>query len=161
MNPQYTPGRVSSYILGKDEVTGSNPVISSRNQSEMAGFFVVIGRVLQEWALHPAFLLTSILPGRGLSVFPSAFSPFDPFKSPVPQAFSGGSKISFPVRGQPVGRGDGKGGVSMRLSAFSIVLQGHCHRGMSCRLCLMSFCAEKNPASRKGSGKCPAVCERV
>ena len=30
--------RVSSYILGKDEVTGSNPVISSRNQSEMAGF---------------------------------------------------------------------------------------------------------------------------
>ena len=28
-------------ILGKDEVTGSNPVISSRNQSEMAGFFVV------------------------------------------------------------------------------------------------------------------------
>ena len=36
-------GRVSSYILGKDEVTGSNPVISSRNQSEMAGFFVVLG----------------------------------------------------------------------------------------------------------------------
>ena len=35
-------------ILGKDEVTGSNPVISSRNQSEMAGFFVVMGRVLQE-----------------------------------------------------------------------------------------------------------------
>ena len=66
-------GRVSSYILGKDEVTGSNPVISSRNQSEMAGFFVVMGRVLQECALHPAFLLTSILPGRFLSVFPSAF----------------------------------------------------------------------------------------
>ena len=66
MNPQYTPGRVSSYILGKDEVTGSNPVISSRNQSEMAGFFVVWGWISQEWARHPAFLLTSILPGRGL-----------------------------------------------------------------------------------------------
>ena len=28
-------------ILGKDEVTGSNPVISSRNPSEMKDFFVV------------------------------------------------------------------------------------------------------------------------
>ena len=102
-------------MVGKDEVTGSNPVISSRNQSEMAGFFVVLGRISQEWARHPAFLLTSILPGRVLSVFPSVFSPFDPFKSPVPQAFSGFSKISFPVSFQPVGRGDGKGGVGMRL----------------------------------------------
>ena len=138
MDPQYTPGRVSSYILGKDEVTGSNPVIGSRNQSEMAGFFVVLGWVLQEWALHPAFLLTSILPGRGLSVFPSAFSPFDPFKSPAPQAFSEFSKISFPVRGQPVGRGDGKGGVGALLPAFYIMLQGHRRRGMSRRrLCLL------------------------
>ena len=37
-------------VLGKDEVTGSNPVISSRNQSEMAGFFVVLGWVLQVYA---------------------------------------------------------------------------------------------------------------
>ena len=125
-------------ILGKDEVTGSNPVISSRNQSEMAGFFVVWGWVLQEWARHPAFLLTSILPGRILSVFPSVFSPFDPFKSPVPQAFSAFSKISFPVSFQPVDRGDGKGGVGMLLPAFYIMLQGHCRRGMSCRrLCLL------------------------
>ena len=83
-------------------------------------------------------LLTSILPGRGLSVFPSVFSPFDPFKSPVPQAFSWVSKISFPVRGQPVGRGDGQGGVGALLPAFYIMLQGHCRRGMSCRrLCLL------------------------
>ena len=46
-------------ILGKDEVTGSNPVISSRNQSEMAGFFVVLGWVSQKRTHHPAFLLTS------------------------------------------------------------------------------------------------------
>ena len=138
MAPQYTPGCISSYILGKDEVTGSNPVISSRNQSEMAGFFVVLGRISQEWARHPAFLLTSILPGRVLSVFPSVFSPFDPFKSPVPQAFSEFPKISFPFRVQPVGRGDGQGGVGMSLSAFYIVLQSHCRRGMSCRrLCLL------------------------
>ncbi len=69
-------GRVSSYVLGKDEVTGSNPVISSRNQSEMAGFFVVLGRISQEWARHPAFLLTSILPGRGLSQILSQNSGF-------------------------------------------------------------------------------------
>ena len=81
--------------------------------------------------------LSSILPGRGLSVFPSVFSPFDPFKSPVPQAFSGVSKISFPVRVQPVGRGDGKGGVGALLPAFYIMLQGHRRRGMSRRrLCL-------------------------
>ncbi|HIR06587.1 MAG TPA: hypothetical protein IAA71_00125 [Candidatus Pullichristensenella stercoripullorum] len=61
MDPQYTPGRVSSYILGKDEVTGSNPVISSRNQSEMAGFFVVWGwvrrngrSILRFVDLHPS-----------------------------------------------------------------------------------------------------------
>ena len=138
MVPQYTPGCISSYIIGKDKVTGSNPVISSRNQSEMAGFFVVLGWISQEWARHPAFLLTSILPGRVLSVFPSAFSPFDPFKSPVPQAFSGGSKISFRVRFQPVGHGDGQGGVGALLPAFYIMLQGHCRRGMSRRrLCLL------------------------
>ena len=32
----------------------------------MAGFFVVLGWVLRELARHPAFLLTSILPGRGV-----------------------------------------------------------------------------------------------
>ena len=48
-------------ILGKDEVTGSNPVISSRNQSEMAGFFVVWGwvrrngrSILRFVDLHPS-----------------------------------------------------------------------------------------------------------
>ena len=66
-------------ILGKDEVTGSNPVISSRNQSEMAGFFVVLGWISQEWALHPAFLLTSILQGRFLSQILSQSSGFCDF----------------------------------------------------------------------------------
>ena len=104
----------------------------------MKDFFFVLGWISQELARHPAFLLTSIPPGRVLSVFPSAFSPFDPFNSPVPQAFSGFSKISFRVRFQPVGHGDGQGGVGMSLSAFYIVLQGHCRRGMSCRrLCLL------------------------
>ena len=99
----------------------------------MAGFFVVLGWISQEWARHPAVLLTSILPGRILSVFPSVFLPFVPFKSPAPQAFSEFLKISFRVRGQPVGHGDGQGGVGALLPAFSIVLQGHCRRGMSCR----------------------------
>ena len=31
---------VELYILGKDEVTGSNPVISSRNPSEMKDFLL-------------------------------------------------------------------------------------------------------------------------
>lgn len=57
MNPQYTPDRVSSYILGKDEDTCSSPVISSRNQSVTADF-CGFGAGL-EWARRPAFLLTS------------------------------------------------------------------------------------------------------
>ena len=60
-------------ILGKDEVTGSNPVISSRNPSEMKDFFLVLGRILHESQHKIAFLLTSILQGRFLSVFSSAF----------------------------------------------------------------------------------------
>ena len=125
-------------ILGKDEVTGSNPVISSRNPSEMKDFFLVLGLDLQKFQCEIVFLLTSILQGRFLSVFSSAFCALHPFKSPVPQAFSAFSKISFPVRVQPVGRGDGKGGVGALLPAFYIMLQGHCRRGMSCRrLCLL------------------------
>ena len=54
-------------ILGKDEVTGSNPVISSRNQSEMAGFFVVLGWVSQEWAPHVAFVRSHCVQIRFLS----------------------------------------------------------------------------------------------
>ena len=125
-------------ILGKDEVTGSNPVISSRNPSEMKDFFLVLGLDLQKFQCEIVFLLTSILQGRFLSVFSSAFCALHPFKSPVPQAFSAFSKISFPVRVQPVGRGDGKGGVGALLPAFYIMLQGHCRRGMSRRrLCLL------------------------
>ena len=66
-------------ILGKDEVTGSNPVISSRNPSEMKDFFLVLGRISQELARHPAFLLTSILPGRVLSQILSQNSDFCDF----------------------------------------------------------------------------------
>ena len=76
-------------ILGKDEVTGSNPVISSRNQSEMAGFFVVLGRISQEWARHPAFLLTSMDETGGFcqrSVNPCWGKGL---KTPAPQAISG------------------------------------------------------------------------
>lgn len=138
MNPQYMPNHVFSYILGKDEVTGSNPVISSRNPSEMKDFLLVLGLDLQKFQCEIVFLLTSILQGRFLSVFSSAFCALHPFKSPVPQAFSAFSKISFPVRVQPVGRGDGKGGVGALLPAFYIMLQGHCRRGMSRRrLCLL------------------------
>ena len=132
------PNHVFSYILGKDEVTGSNPVISSRNPSEMKDFLLVLGLDLQKFQCEIVFLLTSILQGRFLSVFSSAFCALHPFKSPVPQAFSAFSKISFPVRVQPVGRGDGKGGVGALLPAFYIMLQGHCRRGMSRRrLCLL------------------------
>ena len=66
-------------ILGKDEVTGSNPVISSGNPSEMKDFFLVLGRISQKWALHPAFLLTSILPGRVLPQILSQNSGFCDF----------------------------------------------------------------------------------
>ena len=34
-------------ILGKDEVTGSNPVISSKNPSEMKDFFFGFGPALR------------------------------------------------------------------------------------------------------------------
>ena len=54
-------------ILGKDEVTGSNPVISSRNQSEMAGFFVVLEWVLQERLLCVAFVRSPCVQIRFLS----------------------------------------------------------------------------------------------
>ena len=76
---------------------------------------MVLGWILRKFQYEIAFLLTSILQGRFLSVFSSAFWALHPFKSPVPQAFSAFSKISFPVSFQPVGRGDGKGGVGMRL----------------------------------------------
>ena len=48
-------------ILGKDEVTGSNPVISSRNPSEMKDFFLVLGRVLQVFAYHLAEIRNLVL----------------------------------------------------------------------------------------------------
>ena len=66
-------------ILGKDEVTGSNPVISSRNPSEMKDFFLVLGRVLQKFQREIAFLLTSILLGRFLSQILSQNSGFCDF----------------------------------------------------------------------------------
>ena len=48
-------------VLGKDEVTGSNPVISSRNPSEMKDFFLVLGRVLQVYALRLAKIHNLVL----------------------------------------------------------------------------------------------------
>lgn len=48
-------------VLGKDEVTGSNPVISSRNPSEMKDFFLVLGRILQVFAYHLAEIHNLVL----------------------------------------------------------------------------------------------------
>ena len=42
-------------ILGKDEVPGSNPGISSQTQSEMTGFLLFIGCFLQEMGREAAF----------------------------------------------------------------------------------------------------------
>ena len=54
-------------ILGKDEVPGSNPGISSRSLAEMQDFFVVYGHFLQEFAFFPAFSETSLLFSPDLS----------------------------------------------------------------------------------------------
>ena len=42
-------------ILGKDEVPGSNPGISSRSLAEMQDFFVVSGWFVQDFARCPSF----------------------------------------------------------------------------------------------------------
>ena len=43
-------------ILGKDEVTSSNLVISSEELAEMQVLFFVFGRKMQDLCVHPAFL---------------------------------------------------------------------------------------------------------
>ena len=48
-------------ILGKDEVPGSNPGISSIRLAEMQVFFVVLGWFLKELVRFPSFSETSFL----------------------------------------------------------------------------------------------------
>ena len=48
-------------ILGKDEVPGSNPGISSRSLAETQDFFVVLGYNMQDFARSPSFSKTSLL----------------------------------------------------------------------------------------------------
>ena len=53
--------------VGKDEVAGSNPGISSRSLAEMQDFFVVLGWFVQELARSPSFCETSLLFAPDLS----------------------------------------------------------------------------------------------
>ena len=62
--------------IGKDEVPGSNPGISSRSLAEMQDFFVVLGWFVQEFARCPSFSETSLLFAPDLSQIVSQIGRF-------------------------------------------------------------------------------------
>ena len=66
-------------ILGKDEVPGSNPGISSRSLAEMQDFFVVSGQNVQDSARSPSFSETSLLFSPDLSQIVSQNGHFPSF----------------------------------------------------------------------------------
>ena len=83
-------------ILGKDEVTGSNPVISSIEPVRNGWFFVVLEGKMKGDRADYAFLRLHPLKPVILSVNPSANAPFQLLKTLVGVGFQGW--IPYPAR---------------------------------------------------------------
>ena len=83
-------------ILGKDEVTGSNPVISSIEPVRNGWFFVILERKMKDNRADYAFLRPPPLKPVILSVNPSANAPFQLLKTLVGVGFQGW--IPYPAR---------------------------------------------------------------
>ena len=89
----------SSFLIrfGKDEVTGSNPVISSIEPVRNGWFFVVWEGKRKDKRADYSFLRPPPLKPAILSVNPSANAPFQLLKTLVGVGFSDFPKISFSV----------------------------------------------------------------
>lgn len=114
----------SSFLIrfGKDEVTGSNPVISSMRTCRNASSFFVLEWNLQEIGKSDAAFRPLYLPNEALSAFWSGFGAVDTFKSPAPQALSGFLPISVRVSCQSIDHGNRMGCVRVFPPTFYIML---------------------------------------
>ena len=126
------PGTIGSSTLGKDEVPGSNPGISSTRLAEMQVFFVVSGWFLQEFARSPSFSETSLLFCHFVSYLYQFFAYLSAHKPCDYKGLRTFFKSVFASGFKAISTGDRRGGVAMLTAAFHIMLQGHSCRGVSC-----------------------------